>query len=132
MKKKIIIIVAVIFVIAGAFWAKAYYNDRYVASEIYYTQVPEDEVNEDSWLVDSDGVKQEKGKEYKLIGYDENGNEKEVYFSVKGTSENYYAPGTYIQVKSSKTLVLGNAPVEKSAVPQAALKQIQENGTRIK
>ena len=51
---------------------------------------------------------------------------------MKGTSENYYAPGTYIQVTSSKTIVLGNAPVEKSAVPQAALKQIQENGTRIK
>ena len=132
MKKKIIIIVAVILVIAGAFWAKGYYNDRYVASEIYYTQVPEDEVNEDSWLVDSDGVKQGKGKEYKLIGYDEIGTEKEVYFSVKGTAENYYAPGTYIQVKSSKTIVLGNAPVQKSAVPQAALKQIQENGTRIK
>lgn len=50
---------------------------------------------------------------------------------MKGTAENYYAPGAYIQVKSSKTLILGNAPVEKSAVPQAALKQIQENGTRI-
>ena len=59
MKKKIIIIVAVILVIAGAFWAKGYYNERYVASEVYYTQVPEDEVNEDSWLVDSDGVKQQ-------------------------------------------------------------------------
>lgn len=94
--------------------------------------MPEDGVNEDSWLVDSDGVKLEKGKEYKLIGYDENGNEKEVYFSVKGTAGNYYSPGTYIQVKSSKTIVLGNASVEKSAVPQAALKQIQENGTRIK
>ena len=76
MKKKILIIVAVILAIAGAFWAKGYYNDRYVASEVYYTQIPEDEVNEDSWLVDSDGVKQEKGKEYKLIGYYENGNEK--------------------------------------------------------
>ena len=72
-----------------------------------------------------------RSKEYKLIGYDENGNEKEVYFSVKGTAENYYAPGTYIQVTGSKTLTLGNAPMEKSAVPQAALKQIQENGTRI-
>ena len=40
-----------ILVIAGAFWAKGYYNDRYVA--------PEAEANEDSWLVDADGVKQQ-------------------------------------------------------------------------
>lgn len=132
MKKKIIIIVVIILVIAGAFWAKGYYNDRYVASEVYYTQIPEDEVNEDSWLVDSDGVKQEKGKEYKLMGYDEKGKEKHVYFSVKGTAENYYAPGTYIQVKSSKTLSLGHVAVGESAVPQAALEQIKANGTRIK
>ena len=132
MKKKIMIIVAAFLVIAGAFWAKGYYNDRYIVSEVYYTQIPEDEVNEDSWLVDSDGVKQEEGKEYKLMGYDENGNEKEVYFSIRGTSENYYAPGTYIEVKSSKTIILEHAVVNESEVPQKALEQIKMNGTRVK
>lgn len=132
MKKKIMIIVAAFLVIAGAFWAKGYYNDRYIVSEVYYTQIPEDEVNEDSWLVDSDGVKQEEGKEYKLMGYDENGNEKEVYFSIRGTSENYYAPGTYIEVKSSKTIILEHAVVNESEVPQKALEQIKINGTRVK
>lgn len=132
MKKKIMIIVAAILVIAGAFWAKGYYNDRYIVSEVYYTQIPEDEVNDDSWLVDSDGVKQEEGKEYKLMGYDENGNEKEVYFSIRGTSENYYAPGTYIEVKSSKTIILEHAVVNESEVPQKALEQIKINGTRVK
>ena len=132
MKKKIMIIVAAILVIVGAFWAKGYYNDRYIVSEVYYTQIPEDEVNEDSWLVDSDGVKQEEGKEYKLMGYDENGNEKEVYFSIRGTSENYYAPGTYIEVKSSKTIILEHAVVNESEVPQKALEQIKMNGTRVK
>ena len=132
MKKKIMIIVAAILVIAGAFWAKGYYNDRYIVSEVYYTQIPEDEVNEDSWLVDSDGVKQEEGKEYKLMGYDENGNEKEVYFSIRGTSENYYAPGSYIEVKSSKTIILEHAVVNESEVPQKALEQIKINGTRVK
>ena len=132
MKKKIMIIVAAILVIAGAFWAKGYYNDRYIVSEVYYTQIPEDEVNEDSWLVDSDGVKQEEGKEYKLMGYDENGNEKEVYFSIRGTSENYYVPGTYIEVKSSKTIILEHAVVNESEVPQKALEQIKINGTRVK
>lgn len=91
-KKRIIIAAVVLLVIAGAFWAKGYYNDRYVASNFYYTQIPMDEVNEDSWLVDADGVKQEKGKEYDLIGYDENGEAKEVYFKKSGSAKDYYAP----------------------------------------
>ena len=44
MKKKIIILAVVLLVVAGAFWAKGYYNDRYVVSSCYYTQIPEDEV----------------------------------------------------------------------------------------
>ena len=62
MKKKTIILAVVLLVVAGAFWAKRYYNDRYVVSDCCYTQIPKDEVNEDSWLVDKDGVKQAKGK----------------------------------------------------------------------
>ena len=131
MKKKIIIIIAIVLVIAGAFWAKGYYNDRYVASDSFYTQIPQDEVNEDSWLVDSDGVKQEKGKEYNLIGYNENGEQREVYFKIKGSARNYYAPGTYIKVNTSKTTVLGQETVDEQAVPQKALEQIKANGTRL-
>ena len=130
MKKKIIIIIAIVLVIAGAFWAKGYYNDRYVASDSFYTQIPLDEVNEDSWLVDSDGVKQEKGKEYNLIGYNENGEQREVYFKVTGGAEDYYAPGTYIKVDTSKTIVLSHEVVDEQAVPQKALEQIKANGTR--
>ena len=132
MKKKIIFIIAVILVIAGAFWAKAYYNDRYVVLDSFYTQIPSDEVNEDSWLVDKDGVKQEEGKEYNLIGYNENGEQREVYFKIKGSAENYYAPLTYIKVNVSKTLILGQEVVDEGAVPQIALEQIKANGTRVK
>ena len=130
MKKKIIIIIAIVLVIAGAFWAKGYYNDRYVASDSFYTQIPLDEVNEDSWLVDSDGVKQEKGKEYNLIGYNENGEQREVYFKVTGGAEDYYAPGTYIKVYTSKTIVLSHEVIDEQTVPQKALEQIKANGTR--
>ena len=132
MKKKIIIIIAIVLVIAGVFWAKGYYNDRYVASDSFYTQIPQDEVNEDSWLVDSDGMKQEKGKEYNLFGYNENGEQREVYFKIEGSAENYYAPGTYIKVNTSKTTVLGQENVDEQAVPQKALEQIKANGTRVK
>lgn len=73
MKKKIAVIPILILVVCGAFWAKGYYNDRYVVSDSFYTQIPLDEVNEDSWLVDADGVQQEKGREYDLIGYNQEG-----------------------------------------------------------
>ena len=130
MKKKIIILVTVLLVVAGAFWAKGYYNDRYVVSDCCYTQIPEDEVNEDSWLLDKDGVKQAKGKAYTLTGYNEQGEPCEVYFTRSGSAEDYYAPGTYIKVSMSKTITLGAAVVEESAVPQTALEKIQAFGTK--
>lgn len=130
-KKKGMIVAAVaLLVIAGALWAKAYYNARYVASGFYYTQIPTDEVNEDSWLVDADGVKQQQGKAYDLIGYDETGEAREVYFTKPGRAQDYYAPGTYIKVSASKTITVGVEVVDETDVPQAALNQIQELGTR--
>lgn len=47
-KKSIWILPLVVVLVAGAFWTKGYYNDRYVVSDYYYTQLPEDEMNEDS------------------------------------------------------------------------------------
>lgn len=134
MKKKtrriILGIIAAAVIICGAFWAKNYYNDRYVVYDSFYTQIPEDEVNEDSWLLDMDGVQQEKGKRYTLIGYNEAGEQREVSFTKKGTAEDYYAPGTYIKVNTSKTIVLEIEIIEKSDVPKAALEQIALQGTR--
>ena len=133
MKKKNLFILAVaIFLVAGAFWAKNYYNNRYMISDSYYTQIPEDEINEDSWLVDSDGVRQVKGKEYTLMGYNDQGKEREVYFTKTGSAEDYYAPGTYIKVDVSKTLVVGLEVVDEVSVPQAALEKINMLGTKIK
>lgn len=130
MKKKILIIIAGLLIITASFWAKGYYNDRYVASDYYYTQIPEDEINEDSWLVDADGMKQEKGKAYDLIGYNEKGDAKEVNFTQSGSAEDYYIPGTYIKVSSSKTITVGVEVVAETEVPQEALNQIRESGTR--
>lgn len=129
-KKGVIIAAAVLLIVVGAFWAKGYYHDRYVASNLYYTQIPTDEVNEDSWLVDADGVKQEKGKAYDLIGYDETGCAKEVYFTKAGGAADLYAPGTYLIVSTSKTIVVGVKAVEEADIPQTALEQIQKLGTR--
>ncbi len=131
MKKKIIILMVVLLVAVGAFWAKGYYNNRYVVSDYFYTEIPEDEVNEDSWLVDKDGVKQTEGKSYNLIGYNEQGEQCEVYFTKVGSVEDYYAPGTYIKVSMSKTITLGIEVVEESSVPQLALEKIHEQGTKV-
>ena len=131
MRKKLIILAVVLLVVAGAFCAKGYYNDRYVVSDCYYTQIPEDEVNEDSWLVDEDGVKQAKGKSYELMGYNEQGERREVCFTKSGGAEDYYAPGAYIKVSMSKTITLGVEVVGEKSVPQIALKKIQELGTKV-
>lgn len=111
-------------------WAKGYYNDRYVVSDTFYTQIPLDEVNEDSWLVDANGVQQERGKAYELIGYNKSGEKREVSFNQKGTAENYYAPGTYIKIDVSKTLEVGVAVIDKQNIPEKALEKINELGTR--
>ena len=130
MKKKVIILTVVLLVVAGAFWAKGYYNDRYVVSDCYYTQVPEEEVNEDSWLVDKDGARQAEGKSYELMGYNEQGEQREVYFTKSGSAEDYYAPGTYIKVNTSKTIVLDVQVVDASSIPQPAMEKIRELGTK--
>lgn len=132
MKKIIITVVALVLLITAAFWVKGYYNDRYVASEFYFTQIPLDEVNEESWLVDADGVKQQKGKAYHLIGYDEQGTEREVSFKQTGDVDDYYAPGTYIKVSMSKTITVGIEVVQETDVPQEALEKISTNGTHTK
>lgn len=130
MKKTVGILITIAIIIGVAFWAKGYYNDRYVASETYYTQIPSDEVNEDSWLVDDKGNKQEKGKAYDLMAYDKEGNKKEVYFTIRGTAKDYYAPGTYIKISASKTLTMGESIVNKEDVPVKALENIEKQGTR--
>lgn len=130
MKKKIGIVAVILIVIAGAFWVKGYYNDRYVVSDYYYTQIPENEVNKDSWLVDADGVKQEKGKAYELVGYNAQGEAKEVYFTKKGSAKDYYAPGTYIKVGASNTLTVDVEIVGETDVPQMALDNIRQSGTK--
>lgn len=130
-KTLILLIIFVPLMIAGAIWAKGYYNDRYVASDVFYTQIPSDEVNEDSWLLDDKGVKQEKGKRYELMGYNEKGEERVVHFFKKGVAKDYFAPETYMKVTVSKTIELGQKVVSEADIPQGILKMIKEKGTKI-
>lgn len=67
---------------------------------------------------------------YELMGYTEQGEPCEVYFTRSGSAEDYYAPGTYIKISMSKTITLGVEVVEEPSVPQTALEKIQELGTK--
>lgn len=116
---------------AAALWAKGYYNDRYVADELYYTRVPVDEVNVDSWLVDADGVPQAPGKEYHLTAYNDRGEAREVAFTQSGSAGDYYAPGTWLALQTSPTLVVGVSTTEEAQVPAAAREKILDQGTRL-
>ena len=64
------------------------------------------------------------------MGYNEQGEQCEVYFTKSGSAEDYYAPGTYIKVSMSKTLTLGVEAVEESSVPQTALEKIHAFRTK--
>lgn len=125
-----IVVVILAIIVAGAFWAKGYYNKRYVLADSYYTQIPLDEVNEDSVLLDDNGQEAADGKQYSLVGYNEAGEKRNVSFFARGKAEDYYAPGTYIKVDVSETLEIGESIVEESEVPEKALAQIEANGTK--
>ncbi|MGX7107935.1 YxeA family protein [Facklamia miroungae] len=130
--KKVIGLIISVLILLGAVWAKGYYNDRYVESGVYYTQIPLDEKNEkDEWIIDDDGNKVEKGKEYHLVAYDEKGNEREINFFKRGEASDYFSAGIYIQCSMSKTILLKSSVVDKNEVPKVALDKITENGTRI-
>jgi len=125
--KKLILLVFVVLVVGTAIWGKNYYNDRYVLNEYVYAQVPADSnTTKDEWLYDSSGKKTQKGKEYKLKGYNKEGKERDVQFSVSGTAKNYYQPGTIIKVSMSKTIVIGQQSVPEKDVPEKALKQLKK------
>lgn len=124
MKKIIRNVIVLGIVVLVAFWAKGYYNDRYVIADSFYTQIPLNEVNEDSWLLDSNGNPVEEGKRYSLMGYNQSGMPREVSFTKRGKAEDYYAPGTYIRVDVSKTLEIGLDIVQKQDVPEKALEYL--------
>lgn len=81
--------------------------------------------------MDADGVKQAKGKEYVLTAYNARGEKREVCFTKTGGAVDYYAPGAYIEVQTSKTLVIGVRMVEEKEIPAAALEQIRTHGTKV-
>jgi len=116
--------VIIVIAIAGTIWAKGYYQDHYVGSD-YYTMVPANFDVTPQPLYDKDGKAREMGKIYVLTGYNDQGEAKELEFSVRGdSSSDYPGPGTYLKVVSSKYLVNGWSVTDKADIPEKALAQI--------
>ncbi|MGI6544872.1 MAG: DUF1093 domain-containing protein [Fastidiosipilaceae bacterium] len=129
MKKIVLLIVSatvVIGLVAAVLWGRNYYQDRYVGSD-YYAVVPQDFDLTPESLYDNQGVAQDVGKSYRLTAYDDQGESKVVEFEIYGEdSANYPQPGEYLLVSASRQIVLGQEIIPESAVPEEALRKLQE------
>ena len=118
------VVAALVLVVAGGIWAKGYYQDHYVGTD-YYTMVPMDYDLTPQMLHKQDGSNVGLGKDFELTAYNEQGEAKNVVFTVRGDDPaGYPQPGTYIYVKSSKYLVNGWDVIDVSQVPASVLSQI--------
>lgn len=127
MKKKVILFVFMILIGIVAIKVKAHYSENYILADHFYTQIPLDEVNRYSWLINNHGEKQFIGREYFLVGYNEQGQSCHITFITRG---NYYKPGTYIELNTDKKIVIDQKVIKKSDVPKRALAQIKYYGTK--
>ncbi|EHI70711.1 DUF1093 domain-containing protein [Streptococcus ictaluri] len=126
--KKTIFFFTMIAAIGLAVWGKQYYTDRYVVDDYYYTQIPLDSDNsKDSYLKDKDGkdIKDLPGKVYPLKAFNKEGKEKELEITFRGTKKDYPAPGSYVEVEHSKTIIVGERIISQEKVPQKALQAIK-------
>jgi uncharacterized protein (TIGR01655 family) len=118
---KIVVAVAVLAVVAGGVaFGKDYYENRYVGST-YYAQVPEDMTYSLLDIVDDGGEVFDKGYTFELVAYDEQGDRREVEIRIYDDSVQPPAPGSYMQLELSKTLVLNWQPVAKADVPATVM-----------
>ena len=130
MKKIIGIIIAIVLIAVaglGIVKGKEYYNDRYVG-EKYYAVVPDDYPMDLEMDHDDRGEEVGLAREYKLIGYNEKGESKELEFYVRTDDpKKLYQRGTYLEVERSNQLVVREKSIEKSKVPEKVLKLIEGN-----
>lgn len=125
MKKKVILFVFMILIGIVAIKVKGYLCEDYTMADHFYTRIPMDEVNRYSWLINNHGEKQFIGREYFLIGYNEQGQSCHITFIA-----NCYKPGTYIELNTNKKIVIDQRIIKESDVPKRALAQIKYYGTK--
>jgi len=121
----IVVIVALLGV--GVFWAKTYYNDRYIGSA-YYTVVPSTQNTTIETLYSNDGKAVDKGRTYAVTAYNEKGEMRVLKFEVvtKNPKE-LLQPGTFLEITASKQIVIKQKTISKADIPKAALAYVVKN-----
>ena len=126
MKKKsklwIVLIVVAVVVVAAAIFGKEYYDNRYIGKD-YYTVVPADYDVTLGPIYGMSGEEEGTGVDYKLTAYDENGESKEVEFTVM-EGDDLPQPGTYLYVSASVQLVVKWNVTDESSIPAGAMEKI--------
>lgn len=131
MKKKpivwIVLVIVIAVIVAGAVWAKQYYEDRYVGTD-YYTMIPLDYDMTPETQYSASGEDVGLGKDFNLIAYNEEGEEREISFIMMSEdSADYPQPGTFLLAKVSKQLVVSWNIVEENRVPDRVLTRIKND-----
>jgi len=130
MKKKVAIGViaaaAIALLAVAAVWGKQYYDKRYVGEE-YYAMVPLDSIITPVPQKDMNGGDAGVlGFAYSLTAYNEQGEARQVEFTVTGDDlSKYPQPGAFLLIKASDTIVVGWSYASESEVPHNALDRIK-------
>jgi len=121
-------LVAVLVVSCGIF-GKRYYDARYVGAD-YYAMVPLDFDMTQKDMKSMNGEVVGQGIEYRLTAFNDQGESKDVNFSVAdpdgalSIGEQQPLPGTFLWISASQQIVVHWTMIDQSEVPPAALEQI--------
>lgn len=125
MKKKISILLGLIVFAGIVYMGNKYYNARYVASNVYYFKVPQDQSTAIEDLYDRDGNAVDRGRAYKFEAYDDHGESRIVEFEfMTEDSKKLLQPLEYVKVETSDQIVLSQKRIKLEEVPEKALEKI--------
>ena len=125
--KIVIVILAVVLVVFLAIMGKNYYQRRYVGTT-YYGKVAADQSVEPINLRRSgDGKEIGRGMEYRIIAFDEKGNEQLAIFDrYTENSEDLLQPNSYVKFSLSEEIVLKHEKADRADVPESILAKLDQ------
>lgn len=119
--KKIFGIIGLVLLIFISYKGYIYYQDRYVGTT-YYTKTSATPAKIQD-LLDSQGKKVDTGYSYSLIGVNEKGEKKKIEFEITTPA---YPPNTYLEIRSSKKIVLKQATISEKNIPKSIKKIVDQ------
>jgi uncharacterized protein (TIGR01655 family) len=116
--------VLVVIIAAAVVWGKGYYESRYV-STTYYAHIPANASIEPHAIYDDAGEYMCEGYEFTVNAVNEQGEQRQLEINIYDDDPPAPAPGSYLQVEASQQLVTGWKTIDQTAIPAAALSQLQ-------